>query len=119
MLESLRPKDGRRWPRGQRFQLTPAGADAESAHGTAVREARAQGRAALEQAQRRWAEPLGVEPGDGVVLSQLRPGKRSLADLAEALADCGATKADVKASVDRLVDRALVEPTPVPAQAAA
>lgn len=118
MLESLKPRDGRRWPRGQRFQLTAAGQEAEAAHGDVVREARAQGRAALEAAQLRWAEPLGVLPGDGVVLTQLKPGRRNLADLAEALADCGATKAEVKVTVDRLVERGLAEPLPLPAQPA-
>jgi hypothetical protein len=118
MLESLKPRSGRRWPRGQRFQLTSAGLEAEMAHAEAVRDARAQGRAALEAAQRRWAEPRELELGDGVVLTQLKPGKRSLADLAEALADCGSSKADVKVSVDRLVERALAEPMPLPAQAA-
>lgn len=118
MLESLKPRDGRRWPRGQRFQLTPAGLEAESAHAEAVRDARAQGRTALETAQQRWAGPRGLLPGDGIVLTQLKPGKRSLADLAEALADCGSSKADVKVAVDRLVERELAEPLPLPAQAA-
>lgn len=118
MLESLKPREGHRWPRGQRFQLTAAGIAAEESHAEAVREARAQGRGALDQAQRRWAEALGLEACDGVVLTELKPGKKSLGDLASALDDCGRTKADVKASVDRLVDKALVEPLPLPAQAA-
>jgi hypothetical protein len=116
MLDSLKPRGGRRWPRGQRFQLTPTGLDAATSHADAIREARALGRSALEVAQKRWAEPLGLLPCDGVVLMELKPGKRSLADVASALVDCGNSRADVKDSVDRLVERGLVEPLPLPAQ---
>ena len=118
MLASFKPSGGHRWPRGQRFALTAAGVSAEEALAAAVREARAQGRTALETAQLGWAGPLGLQPADGVVLAQLRQGRQSLADVAEALADCGLTRADVKLAMDRLVDRALVEPLPLPAQAA-
>ncbi len=117
MLESLKPKGGKRWPRGQRFQLTPAGIEAEAAHADAIREARAQGRTALEGAQRRWAEPRGLVPADGVVLAQLKPGRRSLTELTEALVDCGLDKAEIKASLDRLVERTLAEPLPVQVEA--
>jgi hypothetical protein len=118
MLESLKPKGGTRWPRGQRFQLTAAGAAAAATHAEAVREARALGRTALDSAQRRWAEPLGLEPTDAVVLSELKPGRRSIADVSSALDDCGRTKAEVKVSIDRLVTRGLAEPLPLaePAQ---
>jgi hypothetical protein len=116
MLESLKPRGGRRWPRGQRFQLSAAGVAAVVGHAEAVREARALGRSALEGAQRRWADPLGLLPCDGVVLGELKPGRRSLADVAAALADCGSTRTEVKDSVDRLVERGLVEPLPLPAQ---
>jgi len=116
MLDSLKPRAGRRWPRGQRFQLTPTGLAAEVAHSEAIREARALGRSALEVAQRRWAEPLGLQPCDGVVLGELKPGRRSLADVSDALENCGSSRADVKDSVDRLVERGLVEPLPLPAQ---
>jgi hypothetical protein len=117
MLDSLKPRAGRRWPRGQRFQLSPAGLEAEVAHADAVRAARALGREVLDVAQRRWADPLGLHPGDGVVLGELKPGRRSLADLAEALESCGSTRAEVKDSVDRLVEKGLVEPLPLPARA--
>lgn len=118
MLASFKPSGGRRWPRGQRFGLTAAGLAAEEALAAAVREARAQGRATLETAQLRWAEPLGLQSTDGVVLAQLRQGRQSLAGVAEALADCGTTRAEVKLAMDRLVERALAEPLPLPAQAA-
>jgi len=117
MLDSLKPRAGRRWPRGQRFQLTPAGLEAESTHADAVRAARALGRDALDVAQRRWADPLGLQPCDGVVLGELKPGRRSLADVAAGLETCGSTRAEVKESVDRLVEKGLVEPLPLPARA--
>jgi len=117
MLDSLKPRAGRRWPRGQRFQLTSSGLDAEGAHADAVRAARALGRDALDVAQRRWADPLGLHPCDGVVLGELKPGRRSLADVALALETCGSTRAEVKESVDRLVEKGLVEPLPLPARA--
>jgi hypothetical protein len=117
MLSTLRPRGAHRWPRGQRFRLTEAGLAAETAHAEAIRDARAQGRNALDGAQRRWSEPLGLEPGDGVVLCELKPGRLSLADVAGALENCGSSRGDVKEAVDRLVDRGLVEPLPLPAQA--
>ncbi len=115
MLSSLQPRGGRRWPRGQRFQLTEAGLAAEAARAETVRETRAMGRAALEAAGLRWAAPLGIEPRDGVVLSELKPGRRSLADLARELEVCGPSRSDVKESIDRLVERGLAEPMPAAA----
>jgi len=118
MLDSLKPpRTGKRWPRGQRFVLTAAGTSAESAYREAVQAARAQGRTALEQAERGWSLPLGLEPGDGVVLSELRPGRRSIAEVARSLDDCGTSLAEVKAAVDRLADAGLIEPAPAAAHA--
>ncbi len=119
MLESLKPRGGKRWPRGQKFELSPTGVAAESGYREAVHAARAQGRGALESAQRTWAEPLGVQPSDGVVLGELRSGKKSLADITRALEDCGTTPLEVKGAVDRLSEVKLIAPVPVPAQAAA
>jgi len=112
MLSSLKPGPGKRWPRGQRFLLSARGAEVETAYRAAVLEVRALGREALELAQKRWAEPLGLEARDGVVLSELRPGKRSLSELSKTLEVCGTTAPQVRDAVDRLVARGLVEPTP-------
>jgi hypothetical protein len=119
MLESLKSRGGKRWPRGQKFALSAAGVSAEAAHREIVAAARSSGRSALDAAQRTWAEPLGILPADGVVLSELRAGKRSIADLAKTLDDCGVSAADVKSAVDRLTDALLVEPVPVADAAAA
>ena len=112
MLESLKPRAGKRWPRGQKFALSDRGASAENAYREAVQAARAQGRAALDAAQRAWAMPLQVDPVDGVVLGELRGGKRSIADLARTLEDCGTSAAEVKSAIDRLAEAGLVEPVP-------
>lgn len=112
MLESLKNPGGKRWPRGQKFVLSSTGAAAEAAYREAVFAARALGRAALASAQLAWAEPLRVQPGDGVVLGELRGGRRSIAEIARSLEDCGTSAAEVKAAVDRLAEAGLVEPNP-------
>jgi hypothetical protein len=119
MLESLKSRGGKRWPRGQKFTLSERGVAAEAAYREMIAGARSSGRAALGAAQVEWASPLGVAPTDGVVLSELRTGKRSIAEIARALEDCGTTAAEVKSAVDRLTDALLVEPAPMSAAAAA
>lgn len=118
MLTSLKPSTAKRWPRGQRFHLSARGAEVEATHRSAVQEVRALGRDALDLAQRRWAEPLGLEPCDGVVLSELRPGKLSLSELSKGLEVCGTTPTQVRDAIDRLAARGMVEPVPVAREAA-
>ena len=118
MLESLKPRAGKRWPRGQKFALSERGVSAETSYRDAVQTARAQGRSALDAAQRAWAEPLQVEVNDGVVLGELRGGKRSIADVARTLEDCGTSVAEVKTAIDRLTDAGLVEAVPAAIAAA-
>ncbi|HVP69057.1 MAG TPA: hypothetical protein VMT17_17540 [Anaeromyxobacteraceae bacterium] len=118
MLTSLRPSPAKRWPRGQRFLLSPRGVEVEAAYRVAIQEVRALGRDALEVAQSRWATPLGLEGHDGVVLSELRPGRRSLPELTHALEVCGTTPGQVRDAVDRLVERGMVEPVPSVREAA-
>lgn len=114
MFSAQQPAQGRRWPRGQRFALSAPGVNAEAAYRTAVMDVRSLGRDALTQAERRWAETLGLSPSDGVVMAEIRPGRRSLADLARALEACGTAPAQIRESVDRLVEKGLVEPLPLP-----
>jgi hypothetical protein len=118
MLESLKPRGGRRWPRGQRFTLSPSGVSAHAAYLAAIQDSRSSGRSALETAQASWARELGVEPDDGVVLSELRNGHRSIAEIARSLEACGTTSAEVKQAIDRLVGAGAVEPSPGPQAAA-
>jgi hypothetical protein len=112
MLESLKARSGKRWPRGQKFTMSTFGNVAEIAYRQAVQSARAQGRNALDAAQRAWAGPFQIEPGDGVVLGELRAGNKSIAEIARGLADCGTSPNEVKAAVDRLAEAGLVAPTP-------
>jgi hypothetical protein len=118
MLESLKPRGGKRWPRGQRFVLSSSGVAAELAYREAVQAARAQGRAALAAAERAWAAPHRLEPSDGVVLGELRVGRKSIAELARGLEDCGTSSAEVKSCVDRLSEHGLIEPGPAAVAAA-
>jgi len=113
VLESLKTnRTGKRWPRGQKFVMSASGAVAEASYREAVQAARAQGRAALDAAQQAWAGPLRAQPIDGVVLGELRGGKKSIAEIARGLEDCGTSAAEVKSSVDRLSDAGLVQPAP-------
>jgi hypothetical protein len=90
------------------------GVEAEAAYRAAVMDVRSLGRDALAQAERRWAEGLGLASSDGIVMAEIRPGRRSLADLARALEACGTPAAQIRESVDRLVEKGLVEPLPLP-----
>lgn len=118
MLESLKAREGKRWPRGQKFAMSTFGNVAEIAYRQAVQSARAQGRTALDAAQRAWAVPFQIEPGDGVVLGELRGGSKSIAEIARGLADCGTNPTEVKAAVDRLAEAGLVSPSPASIAAA-
>jgi hypothetical protein len=89
--------------------MSTSGAVAEAAYREAVQAARAQGRAALDAAQQAWASPFRGQPVDGVVLGELRGGRKSIAEIARGLDDCGTSPAEVKSSVDRLSDAGLVE----------
>ncbi len=110
MLDSLHPRPGRRWARGQKFLLSAAGVVAEAEYREAVHSARALGRAALETAERAWAGPRALESLDGVVLGELRGVRKGIAEIARGLEDCGTTADEVRASIDRLATAGLVEP---------
>ncbi len=113
-----KPDDGPRWPRGQKFVLSATGQTAHDAHRAAVQGARGVGRSALDAAITAWAAPLQVEPGDGVLLSELREKPRGLADLSRAVEDAGLSPAEVRAAVGRLVKAGLVEAVPLASQVA-
>ena len=110
-----RPK---RWPRGQKFTLSAEGATAEESYRAAVASARARGRAALDAALAAWAAPLGVHPGDGVLLSQLREVRRGIGELSSALEDAGIAAEEVRAAIERLVASGAVTPVPLASQLA-
>jgi hypothetical protein len=108
--------EGARWPRGQKFRLSASGSEAEAKYQLALKSSRELGgRAAFDSALQTWASHLGVRPGDGVYLCELRAA-RSLAELLAALEFSGTTKAEAKAALERLVNAKLAEPVPLRAQ---
>jgi hypothetical protein len=115
MLHSKKT-DGKRWPRGQKFALSPAGIELEESYRNAVSGSRASGRTALEAALSSWAGAARVAPGDGVVLAELRGKRLGVGDLARALEQAGIAPDEVRAAVGRLVDAGAVAPLPLASQ---
>lgn len=124
MLQA-KPSDGPRWPRGQKFTLSLAGREAHEAHRAAVLSARGLSRSALDAALAAWAAPRQVDPGDGVLLGELLDKPRGLSDLTRAFENAGASAAEVRSAVARLVSSGLVDlvaavrqddPRPLPAR---
>jgi hypothetical protein len=107
-----RPHDAKRWPRGQKFALSPVGAAAQDAYHAAVLGARASGRPALEAALSAWATPRGVAPADGAILSELAGKRLGIGALCEALEVTGIAPDEVRAGIGRLVEAGIVEPLP-------
>jgi hypothetical protein len=112
----VKKTDGKRWPRGQKFELTPAGIELEEAYRAAVSASRTSGRAVLAAALDAWAQTARVPPGDGVVLSELRGKRLGLAELARALEGTGIVADEVRATVGRLVDAGAIAPCPLASQ---
>lgn len=106
------PNDPKRWPRGQKFTLSPTGAAAQDAYRSAVLGARASGRAALDAALAAWAAPRGLAPADGAILAELAGKRIGLGALCEALEATGIGRDEVRAGVGRLVEAGIVEPLP-------
>jgi hypothetical protein len=109
-IDNLTVGAKRRWPRGQKFMLSAAGEAADLLHRETVNGSRSSGRSSLDAALAAWAAPYGVQPGDGLLLSELRGQRRGLGELIEAMESSGIEPADVKASIDRLVGAGLAEP---------
>ena len=104
-------EEGTRWPRGQKFRLTALGQETEASYQQVLQGARqAGGRSAFDEATKAFAAPLGLQPGDGTYLGELKAQPRTIVDLLELLQDGGATKAEVKAALDRLIAAKLAEP---------
>lgn len=113
-----KPPTSKRWPRGQKFSISPVGAGAEEAYRAAVVEARASGRSALDAALAAWATPRGLAPADGVLLAELSGKRLGVAELCEALEPTGIERDEVRAGIDRLVSAGIVEPLPLRSQVA-
>ncbi len=112
MLVGKPPNGAKRWPRGQKFALSPVGAAAQDAYRAAVLAARASGRAALDSALAAWAGPRGVAPTDGAILAELSGKRLGIGALCEALDSSGIAADEVRAGIGRLVEAGIVEPLP-------
>jgi hypothetical protein len=114
---TAKPTDGRKkWPRGQKFTLSAAGAECEEAYRAALLGSRASGRSALEAALAAWASPRQLAAGDGVILTELSGKRLGLSHLCEALETSGIAHDEVRAAIGRLVDAGIVEPVPLASQ---
>jgi hypothetical protein len=116
MLATRFPTGAKRWPRGQKFALSPFGAIAEEAYRGAVLGSRASGRAALDSALAAWATPRGLAPADGVILAELSGKRLGVADLCASLESAGIVADDVRAGIGRLVAAGIVDPLPLASQ---
>ena len=104
------PPARNRWPRAERFRLSPGGVAAEAAYREQIIAARSEpGRSSFDAARAAWSEERGLLPGDGLFLGELAKAPLALHELAHAVEDCGATKTEVYEAVVRLVDAGLVE----------
>lgn len=111
MASIFEREKGMRWARGQRFRLSSLGVEAEARYQTALTKSREQGgRAAFDEATSAWAATLGVQPGDGLYLCELRASVRTLLELVQSLETCGVTKSEAKAALERLIHSKLAEP---------
>lgn len=109
-----RPK-GKRWPRSQKFRLSPQGTEAGERYREMIataREGAQEGRRAFDAARTAWALGLTLQPGDGVFLGELLRGAQSIEELLRALEDCGTTRQETHEAVDRLTAAGLMEAVP-------
>lgn len=103
------PSPKRRWPRSQRFALSPKGVDAERAYREAVVASRAQeGRGSFEATCASWAEAFHLKADDGAYLGELRDAGQTLNELVKALEACGKSRSDVLQALERLEDAGLL-----------
>ncbi len=101
----------RRWPRSQKFRLSPKGEEAEAAYRQVIVDARAQsgtGRSSYDAARVLWAKSLGIEAEDGLYLGELRAGQVTLDVVVAALETSGKSKSEGITALERLVDAGLI-----------
>jgi len=113
MLIGKPPTGAKRWPRGQKFSVSPTGAAAEEAYRAAVLAARASGRANLDATLAAWASPRGVAAADGIILAELNGKRLGLAELFTALEGAGIVPEEIRAGIGRLVAAGIVDPVPM------
>jgi hypothetical protein len=102
-----------RWPRSQRFLLSPRGGEAEASYRNMIVASRAQeGRASFDAARASWAGTYSVEADDGLYLAEIAAKPLNLTQLTEALEVCGKTRPDAINALGRLFDAGLIAPVP-------
>lgn len=118
VFETKKSDGPKRWPRGQKFTLSPEGVAAELSYRTCVVAARTSGRSALDAALAGWAGPLKLAPGDGIILGELRDSRMGVPDLCRRLEDAGIPATEVRSALERLVAAGVVAPLPLASQVA-
>jgi hypothetical protein len=99
----------RRWPRAQRFSLSVRGRTLAAAYRKNIAQAGQHGdQGAFAAACASWAAASGLQPDDGIYLSELGAGELTLAQLRDALEICGQSVADIKRCLERLLGAGLV-----------
>lgn len=100
-----------RWPRTQKFVLSPEGLAAETDYQERIVASRSEaGRKSFDAARASWATSHKVQPDDGLYLAEVKVKAMSLPELVQALEVCGKTRSDALAALGRLVDGGLVLP---------
>lgn len=98
-----------RWPRSQRFVLSPRGVEAETQYREMIIAARdGTGRSAFDEARKTWAGNYKLDVDDGLYLAELKAGQANLPKLIAALESCGKTRPDAIAALERLVDAGFI-----------
>jgi hypothetical protein len=102
-----------RWPRSQRFLLSPKGGEAEASYRNMIVASRStEGRASYDAARASWAGTYAVEADDGLYLQEIASKPSNLSQLTAALETCGKTRPDAINALGRLFDAGLIAPAP-------
>jgi hypothetical protein len=105
-----------RWPRSQRFQLSPLGREAGHAFKEVLEASRSEsGRASFDAARDAWAAKLTLQPTDALYFAELEGKTCTLDDMTKSLDGCGPRKQDVKDAITRLVEAKMIELVQAPA----
>ena len=102
-----------RWPRSQRFLLSPKGGEAEASYRTLIVASRQQeGRASFEAARATWAGQYAVQADDGLYLQEIATKPQNMTQLTTALEVCGKRRVDTIEALGRLFDAGLISTAP-------
>jgi hypothetical protein len=98
-----------KWPRTQRFTLSPRGLDAEAQYREQIVASRVNsGRASFDAARAEWAKNHAIQADDGLYLAEVAAGPVNLQQIVGALETCGKNRLDAIAAIERLISAGLV-----------